>query len=76
MTGVASFRATGSSTIASVLRVGGGQSLSLQVLNWRLIQAMPSRACGAGFVSGRLVQPGKIEVTSRRATRCFRIAMH
>ena len=38
--------------MASVLRVGVGQAVPLQVLNWRSIQAILSLAMGLGFPSG------------------------
>jgi hypothetical protein len=49
---LAHFVATGGATMASVLRVGVGQAVPLQVLNWRSIQAILSLAMGLGLASG------------------------
>jgi hypothetical protein len=69
--------------MASVLRVGVGQAVPLQVLNWRSIQAILSLAMGLGPASGSalgsawgtLSHPTSIEVVRSRTATGFRSAM-
>jgi hypothetical protein len=69
--------------MASVLRVGVGQAVPLQVLNWRSIQAILSLAIGLGLASGsargsaggRLPHPTSSEVVKSRMATRFRSAM-